>query len=127
MVCASVSTYVDVEITEDFGVFIDRVMRRLVARLLELQGRDSDDVLARIEMSKRLTRTLDTHVRLLVHHGVDRAEDLLLLQVENRDLPTRSHTWKDIGEALGVSAQAAQRKYGRTSGNRADQDGPHIH
>ncbi|MFG1686976.1 hypothetical protein ACGFNP_42905 [Nonomuraea sp. NPDC049269] len=111
------------EITEDFDAFASRITRKLVAKLVALQGQDEDDVLAKIRVSKHLIGVLETQLRLLILHGVDSREAALLHEVLESEPPGRLHTWKEIGEALGVSAQAAQRKYGSASGRNASGGG----
>ncbi|MED7927874.1 hypothetical protein SMD20_26685 [Nonomuraea sp. LP-02] len=98
------------EITEDFDIFLTRITRKLAARLVALEKGEEADVLAKIDMSKRLMRALEDQICLLVLHGVDDRGDVPL-----NEPPRRPHTWKEIGEALGVSAQAAQRKYGSSA------------
>ncbi|TYB50488.1 hypothetical protein FXF51_56115 [Nonomuraea sp. PA05] len=98
------------EITESFDAFLSRVTEKLVIRLLAIEGSEAD-VLEQIRMTKVLIRQLEEQLRLLILHGNARRVEILLHEAINGQLPSRPHTWKEIGEALGVSAQAAQRKY----------------
>jgi hypothetical protein len=105
-------------IAESFEDFLLRVARRVTARLvleepdasmLALEG-DKHDLLAKMRMAARLRRALDEHIHDLVVYGEDRGAAMLTetLGGTDGDRPT----WKEIGEALGVSGQAAHRKYG---------------
>jgi hypothetical protein len=106
------------QITESFEDFLLRVARRATARLVlaeadnsisAAEADDKDDLLAKIRMAARLRRALDLHIHDLIVYGQDRQEAVLTETLGvHRDRPT----WKEIGEALGVSGQAAHRKYG---------------
>lgn len=101
-----------VDITEDFESYLQRVTRGLVVRLIAAEGEDPT-LLNQVRMTARLIKRLEGLQHLLVVHEMDRVEDVLLDEIINPGrLPVRSHTWKEIGEALGISAQAAHRKYG---------------
>lgn len=112
------------QITESFDNFLARTVRRLVPRLLAIDdelsaGGDQGsqpapdvipDLLAELRMAVRLGKAVDDHIRLMVVTGAtSRAEDLL---DQTLGIPSPRLTWKELGEALGVSAQAAHRKYG---------------
>lgn len=112
------------QITESFDNFLARTVRRLVPRLLAIddelsaggdQGSqpardDIPDLLAELRMAVRLRKAVDDHIRLMVVTGATSgAEDLL---DQTLGIPSPRLTWKELGEALGVSAQAAHRKYG---------------
>ena len=108
------------QITESFEDFLARVVYRLIPRLRVINGElpaedddDQDDVarlLAELRMAVRLRTALDDHIRfMVVARAFSEAESLL---DETLGVPLPRPTWKEIGEALGVSAQAAHRKYG---------------
>lgn len=65
------------------------------------------DLLAKIRMAARLRRALDEHMYDLIVYGKDRRAAMVAGSATG-DRPT----WKEIGGALGVSPQAAHRKYG---------------
>lgn len=104
------------QITESFDAFLLRVARRAVTRLVfEDTGMsipaDEDgskhDLLAKIWMATRLRGALDEHIHDLIVYGKDRRAAMVTGSATG-DRPT----WKEIGNALGVSPQAAHRKYG---------------
>jgi hypothetical protein len=113
------------QITESFEDFLARTVRRLVPRLIvidgELDGRpaqdDAPDLLAELRMAVRLRNAVDEHIRSMVvaRSTGSQAERLLDQMLGAR--PPRL-TWKELGEALGVSAQAAHRKYGTVAQER---------
>jgi len=123
------------QLTEGFDNFLLRVTRRAVSRLVVLEetetpasatddGSTHDPLLAKIRMAARLRRALNEHIYDLIVHGQDRTE-VLLAEDAHGDRPT----WKEIGDALGISAQAAHHKYGEAvrSGGAASagrQSGP---
>jgi hypothetical protein len=82
------------------------VARRLILRLVREEP-PSWGLLAEIHMAVRLRRAIDWQLSSLITRGT--YED----DPEARLAPPKRPTWKEIGEALGVSAQAAHRKYGR--------------
>ena len=115
------------QITESFEAYLARVVRRLIPRLLvinaELSARDDEDsspaedyapnLLAELRMAVRLRNAVDDHIRLMVvTRATSKAESLLDATL---GAPLPRLTWKEIGEALGVSAQAAHRKYGEAA------------
>ena len=116
------------QIAEDFENFLGRITRKLIPRLRVINGelpaedQPAEDrtghLLAELRMAVRLRAALDDHIRLLVvARASTRAESLL---DETLGVPLPRPTWKEIGEALGVSAQAAHRKYGQAArGNQA--------
>jgi hypothetical protein len=112
------------QITESFDNFLARVVRKIIPRLLVINGElpaedDEDDLqaedniaylLAELRMAVRLRTAVDDHIRfMVVARATSKAESLL---DETLGAPMPRPTWKEIGEALGVSAQAAHRKYG---------------
>lgn len=123
-------TYQHVLMTVDpstFEGFMVTFVQRAVVRLLadedipvplgvhELGKRHP--ALAKIGMAAHLRDAVDLYLAQLVLNGNTLGE-ALLAEVSNTgntksDTKSKSHrvTWKDIGEALGVSAQAAHRKY----------------
>jgi hypothetical protein len=112
------------QIVESFESFVGRVARKLVRRLLvfehELSAEDGagsradedyiPDLLAELRMAMRLRNAVDEHIRVLVTTCATSKEEALLDQALGA--PSPRPTWKELGEALGVSAQAAHRKYG---------------
>ena len=108
------------QITEPIEEFLYRVVRMAIPRLLEIEGEppaenDKAYVLAAIRMAVLLRKAVDDRIAFMVvtGHAGSKAEALLdeVLGGERLLRPT----WKEIGEALGVSAQAAHRKYGETA------------
>jgi len=112
------------QITESFEDFLARIARRLVPRLLAIDGKMSagddegsqpaqgniPDLLAELRMAVRLRKAVDDHIRFMVMTcATSKAESLL---DQTLGIPSPRLTWKELGEALGVSAQAAHRKYG---------------
>lgn len=77
---------------ESLENYLARVMRLLIERLTE----DS--------------RT--AHWGVL--DGLDLTSEALLNEVLNEPMTVKKPTWKEIGDALGVSAHAAHRKYRRS-------------
>lgn len=113
-------------ITESLDAFLRRVARRAVERLVVEEGAAVDgghhkqDLLAKIQMAVRLRRALDEHIHDLVVFGQDRRLAELGQQDELFEPAVSVRpTWAEIGAALGVSAQAAHRKYGEAT-RRAD-------
>lgn len=111
------------QITETFDDFLHRVTRRLVERLVREQDEsiapDTEDgewgeLLARIQMAARMRKALDEHIAVMVVHASYQRQELLWDTVIDTVSPGSVHrpTWKQIGDALGTSAQAAHRKYG---------------
>lgn len=113
------------QITESFEDSLARTVRRLVPRLIEIDGElggqpaqdDAPDLLAELRMAVRLRNAVDEHIRSMVvaRSTGSQAERLLDEMLGAR--PPRI-TWKELGEALGVSAQAAHRKYGAEARER---------
>jgi hypothetical protein len=123
------------QITERFDDFLRRLARRAVVRLVtEETGTplppavqaSKNDVLAKIRMGARLRRALDEHIYDLVVYGYDRRVAMIIsvAGIEQGDRPT----WKEIGDALGTSPQAAHRKYGEAAraneASRGESDTP---
>ena len=109
------------EITESFDRFLDRFVRLAIPRLVEIEGGppaedDKASVLTAIRVAALLHKAVDDHIRQMVVTGSDSKAEALLSQVLG--LPELDLTWKEIGEALGVSAQAAHRKYAKEKGAR---------
>ncbi|GIH93902.1 hypothetical protein ACFFMN_15875 [Planobispora siamensis] len=99
------------EITEDFPSYLARITRLLVTRLVIAEGNEVT-LLAQINMTARLIHQLERHLRLLIVAETDHPAEALLDEVLNPENPReRSLTWKEVGDALGVSPQAAHRKY----------------
>jgi hypothetical protein len=69
-------------------------------------------------MAVRLRNAVDDRIAFMVVSGTTSKAEWLLDQTLGAPSPRRP-TWKEIGEALGVSAQAAHRKYGEAA--RADE------
>jgi hypothetical protein len=110
------------QITESFDDFLARVVRRLVPRLIVIDGElggqpAEDDLLAELRMAVRLRNAVDEHIRFMVVARSTGSEAERLLDDTLGALPARL-TWKELGEALGVSAQAAHRKYGAAARER---------
>jgi len=61
-------------------------------------------------MAMRLRNAVDEQIRVMVVTGATSRAESLLDQVPGA--PSSRFTWKELGQALGVSAQAAHRKYG---------------
>jgi hypothetical protein len=115
------------EITESFDDFLARTVRKLIPRLLMINGEtpaddDEDDrpgedhiadLLVQLRMAVRLRSAVDDHIRVMVVTS-SASEQALLDEVLGVPPPPRP-TWQEIGEALGVSAQAAHRKYGKAA------------
>ena len=112
---------------ESLDSYLARVARRLLERLLEdpriahwgvLEGLDSTSEdryaqLAKIRLAVQVRKALDKQLSELIAYGGDKREALL---DEVLGGPTiEKPTWKEIGDALGVSAQAAHHKYGLRS------------
>lgn len=117
------------QITESFDVFLHRVSRRLVLRLLleeadeappDAEIDEHEELLAKIRMANRIRQALDQHIHELIVYGNDQPNAVL-----NEALGGSSTrpTWKEIGIALGVSAQAANRKYGNAVRHRMNDPG----
>jgi len=107
------------QISESFDDFLARTVRRLVLRLVvfdaELDGRpaqdDAPDLLAELRMAVRLRNAVDEQIRTMVLARSTGSQAERVLD-EILGVPLPRLTWKELGEALGVSAQAAHRKYG---------------
>jgi hypothetical protein len=109
---------------ESLDEYLERVVRRLIERLLEdpdctdwdavsrLGPEDANRYiwLAKIRMAVCVRQMLDLHLRGLVEHGGGRRVTMIYDESETNEIINRP-TWKEIGDALGVSAQAAHRKY----------------
>ena len=109
---------------ESLERYLERVVVRLIERLLEdpripawgvlgeLAPATTEwyDQLSRIKMAAQVRKALDKHLGDLIVHG-DEPRIALLDQVL-KDEQVKRATWREIGDALGVSAQAAHRKYG---------------
>jgi hypothetical protein len=110
-------------LTETFDQFLLRFARRAIVRLIQEEG-GADGLLEQIRMAARFRQAVDEVIRNLVVTGSARRAESLLAGVIG--LEHERPTWKEIGEALGVSAQAAHHKYGRSPGSapRAEADRP---
>ena len=107
-------------ITEDFDSHLRRVAMKIAPALIKQEG-GPDGLLARIRMAARFRAALDREIESLVVTGQPNDPGPALLdEVLGTDIvsPARP-TWQEIGEALGVSAQAAHRKYGPAVSSRA--------
>jgi hypothetical protein len=103
------------KVTESFEEFMVRFVRHAVIRLLadedihappdlhELED-ETDPRLAQIRMAVYLRTAVDQHIAQLIRPSGFLME---VLEIEPEPRPT----WKALGKALGVSAQAAHRKY----------------
>lgn len=112
------------QITESFDAFLVRTVRKLIPRLLTIDGElaTGDDeasqpakdgtpnLLAELRMAVRLREAVDEHIRVMVVTSATSEAESLLDQALGG--PSSRLTWKELGQALGVSAQAAHRKYG---------------
>jgi hypothetical protein len=110
--------------SESLESFMARVVRRLIPRLLAINGEmpagDDEgssppqdytpDLLAELRMAVRLRNVVDDYIRFMVVTGTTSKAESLLDQTLGMSPPR--FTWRELGEALGVSAQAAHRKYG---------------
>jgi hypothetical protein len=119
------------QITENFDDYLDRVVRRLVERLTQerkqdvwrengppdMDDDDRLDLLTKIKMGALLRDAVDEHLRDLIVYGCDRTVAFLNSTLDST--PGVRPTWKEIGRALGISAQAAHRKYGRAVSGRS--------
>jgi hypothetical protein len=101
-------------------------VRKLVPRLLVIDGElggqpaqddDAPDLLAELRTAVRLRNAVDEHIRFMV---VARSTDSQAERLVDEMFGVRPPriTWKELGEALGVSAQAAHRKYGAEARER---------
>jgi hypothetical protein len=110
------------QITESFEDFLARTVRRLVPRLIVIDGElggqpAQDDLLTELRMAVRLRNAVDDHIRsMVVARSTGNQAERLLGETLGEPLPRL--TWKELGEALGVSAQAAHRKYGAAARER---------
>ncbi|MDL4773137.1 MULTISPECIES: hypothetical protein [Thermomonosporaceae] len=102
------------EINERFETFLGRVGRKLVTRLIKVEGGDPDDLIERIKMTSRMIEQLEGQLTFLITAGKDDTSQGMALLREILSSPPADNlpTWKEVGEALGVSPQAAHRKYG---------------
>jgi hypothetical protein len=110
---------------ESLDSYLARVVRRLVERLTDdpripawgvLDGLDPATMndypqLAEIRLAVEVRKALDRQLHDLVIYGSEKHEALLNELLGDPD-DTPKLTWKEIGSALGVSAQAAHHKYG---------------
>lgn len=106
------------EITESVEQFLGTVVRKAVPRLIEIEGQSAAEdgtayLLAEIRMAALLRKAVDDYIRLLVVTGAGSKAEALLDQVLG-ERPPRP-TWKEIGEALGISAQAAHKQHGEAA------------
>lgn len=97
------------EVTESFDVFLLRFVRKAIQRLVR-EERGAIDLLAEISMAARLRNAVDAQLTNLIMAGT--YEDAILLDEILGSSYVRP-TWREIGAALGVTPQAAHRKYGR--------------
>ncbi|MEU3229644.1 hypothetical protein [Nocardiopsis alba] len=88
---------------EDVEEMLKRFAKKAPRRLAELEGRSGR--LAEINMAVRIKEALEGRIRELIHGD---AEDLL---GEVLGEPHQRPTWREVGEAMGISAQAAHSKY----------------
>jgi hypothetical protein len=113
-------------VTEGFEEFMITFVRKAVLRLLadndihappdvlELKNK-GDPVLAQIRMAVYLRTAVDQHIAQLISFW-GRPADVLRRDVLLGEEPDNFRpTWKELGKALGVSAQAAHRKYAQTA------------
>jgi hypothetical protein len=119
------------QIAEDFDRYLDRVVRRLVERVAQEQrddvwrgngppdvdDDDRLDLLTKIKMGALLRDAVDEHLRDLIVYGSD--QTVAFLNSTLGSTPGVRPTWKEIGHALGISAQATHRKYGRAVSARS--------
>jgi hypothetical protein len=115
------------ELSENFDRFLLRVVRQAIPRLIKIEDGpppedDKEFLLASLRMGTLLRAAVDQHIHdMVVTAGTDRA-DVLLSRVLG--LPEIELTWKEIGEALGVSAQAVHRKYAKDRATWPASGGP---
>jgi len=114
---------------ESLEAYLARVVVRLVERLLEdpripawgaLGELDPAstawyDQLARIRLAAQVRRALDKHLGDLIVYGNEPRMALLDQVLNDEPMSDKRATWRQIGDALGVSAQAAHHKYGHLS------------
>lgn len=105
------------ELTESIDQLLERFARKAIPRLVEAEGGPTG-LLADIRMAARLREAIDRQISSLICSGKYELE-AVLDEILERSPPKRP-TWKEIGEALGVTAQAAHRKYGRTDHDLGD-------
>jgi hypothetical protein len=96
------------ELAESIDSALERITRRLIQRLVQAEGGPTG-LLAEIRMAALIRRAIDEQISSLIISG-QYSTDALLDDILAE--PPERPTWREIGEALGVSAQAAQRKYG---------------
>ncbi len=96
------------ELTETFDGLLRRVARKAIQRLVQEEG-GATGLLAEIRMAARLREAIDRQITSLIASGTSDIREALLDDVLGSSY-TRP-TWREIGEALGVTAQAAHRKY----------------
>lgn len=112
---------------ESLEAYLARVVPLLLERLIEnpsnlhwgvLDGIDPTSTdrytqLAKIRMAVQVRKALDKHLGEIITYGADRPV-ALINEVLSEPVTVKKPTWKEIGDALGVSAQAAHRKYGHS-------------
>ncbi len=104
------------EITESLDRFLLRFVRRALPRLIEIEGDQTAEdeklfLLAEIRMAALLRKAVDDHIQEMVVTGCPSKGEARLSRTLGQ--PGLDLTWKEIGEALGVTAQAAHRKYAK--------------
>ena len=100
-------------ITEGFDRYLIRFVQDSIPRLRVASGElpTQNYVLDDLRMATRLRNAVDAYIRLMMVTRAASKTESFLFKTPGGPPPPRP-TWKEIGEALGVSAQAAHRKYG---------------